>query len=301
MFEGFATALIAPFTIDGKIDDSAYAGLIDFQIKSGISALVTCGTTGETPTLNKTEYEHLIQLAVQCVQKRVPVIAGTGSNSTAHAIEQTLLAKKLGADAALIVAPYYNKPTQEGIYLHYKAIHDATNIPILLYNVPGRTVVDIAVDTIARLAKLPRVIGIKECSGDVNRIVRTRNAVGAKFLQWTGDDPMIVPALAQSGAGCISVTSNIAPQLCMDLFSAWKSGDLSRANAINDRLIPLHDAMFCETNPVPVKYAASVLGLCRADVRLPLAPLGASSQTKVDLALAAAGINMQKHNVQKTA
>jgi len=300
MFEGYYTALITPFTADGKIDIPAYQQLIDWQIAEGISGIVACGTTGETPTLNEDEYETVIKTAIAAAKGRVPVIVGTGSNSTQTTIEQTLLAQKLGASAALIVTPYYNKPTQEGMYLHYKAVHDATNIPIILYNVPARCIVDLGVETIARLAKLPRVAAIKECSGDVNRVVKTRAAVGAKFCQLVGDDPMVPAFLAQGGMGCVSVTSNIAPKLCSDLYKAWKQKDLATFMALHDRLMPLHDAMFCETNPVPVKFAAAALGKCRADVRLPLAPLSANAQQKVLSALENSGLKPVSANVQKT-
>ncbi len=301
MFEGYITALITPFTAEGKVDVNAYQQLIEFQITEGISGIVTCGTTGETPTLTDAEYELVVETAVAAAKKRVPVIAGTGSNSTAATIEYTQLAKKLGADAALIAAPYYNKPTQEGLYLHYKAVHDATDIPIMLYNVPGRSAVDLAVDTIGRLSKLPRIVGIKECSGDVNRIVRTRAVAGNDFCQMTGDDPMILPFLIQAGSGCVSVTSNIVPRLCMDLFRAWKNKDIATLSALNDRLLPLHDAMFCETNPGPVKYAASLTGLCREDLRLPLASVSAANKQKIESALEKAGVKANKTNVQRTA
>ncbi len=302
MFEGYITALITPFTADGKVDEKAYQQLIERQIKAGISAIVACGTTGETPTLSDEEYEQVLTLAVKTAAGRIPVIGGAGTNNTKTTIECTQLVQKLGCKTALIAAPYYNKPTQEGLYQHYKAVHDATNIPILLYNVPGRSVVDINVDTIARLAKLPRIIGIKECSGDVNRVVKTRAATSPQFCQLTGDDGMIAPFLAQGGVGCVSVTSNIAPELCVDLYKAWKNKDLATFMALNDRLVPLHDAMFCETSPGPVKYASALMGLCLENLRLPLAtPIAAASKTKVESALEKAGIKINKSNVQRTA
>ncbi len=299
MLEGYYTALITPFDSKLKVDESAYCALIETQIESGINGIVTCGTTGEAPTLSEGEFESVVSLAIETAKKRVPVIAGTASNCTQTTIENTKLAEKLGADGALIAAPYYNKPTQEGLYLHYKAVHDATNIPIILYNVPGRSVVDIGVDTIARLAKLPRIAGIKECSGDVNRVVRTRAAAGSQFCQMTGDDPMMLPFLIQGGAGCISVTSNVAPKLCVDLYKAWKNKDIATVSALNDRLLPLHDAMFCESNPGPAKYAASLMGFCREDLRLPLAPLSAANKEKVKVALDKAGLKPQNADGQQ--
>lgn len=301
MFEGYITALVTPFDSNNKLDEKSYQQLIEAQLAAGINGIVTCGTTGEAPTLSDAEYERVIATAVKTAGKKIPVIAGTGTNSTQTTIECTQLAQKLGADAALIAAPYYNKPTQEGLYQHYKAVHDATNIPIMLYNVPGRSVVDIGVDTIARLAKLPRIVGIKECSGDVNRVVRTRAVTRPDFCQMTGDDPMMLPFLIQGGMGCISVTSNVAPKLCVDLYKAWKTKDIATLSALNDRLLPLHDAMFCETNPGPAKYAVSLLGLCGEALRLPLAPVSAANKEKIRAAVEKAGLKIVANNVQKTA
>lgn len=286
---GSVTALITPF-IDGKIDEKRFQDFVKWQIDQGTHGLVPCGTTGESPTLTHEENHRVTELCLEVAKGKVPVIAGCGSNSTAEAISLTQHAEKAGADAALHVVPYYNKPTQEGIYQHYKAIHDATNLPILVYNIPGRSVVNVSVETMARLAELPRIIGAKDSSGDITRPVRTRLASGASFRQMSGDDPFALPFLAQGGHGCISVTSNIAPALCSQMHNAWTKGDVATAQKINDLLLPLHDAMFCETSPGPVKYAASLLGLCRYEYRLPLVPISKANEKIVEDALRHVGI-----------
>ncbi len=288
-FRGVMTALITPFA-DGKVDEKRYQDFTQWQIAEGVHGVVPCGTTGESATLSHDEHERVIELCLDVAKGKVPVIAGCGSNCTEEAIGLTQFAEKAGADAALHVAPYYNKPTQEGLYQHFKAIHDATGLPIILYNVPGRTVVNLGVETIARLAALPRIIGIKDATGDITRPVKTRAACGESFRQFTGEDGNALAFLAMGGHGCISVTANIAPALCSQLQNAWAKGDLAAAQAINDRLTPLHDAMFCETSPGPVKYAAALLGLCRYEYRLPLVPISTPNEKIVEDTLRKVGL-----------
>ena len=268
----------------------AFQDLVLWQIEQGSHGLVPCGTTGESPTLTHQEDMRVTAICVEVADGRVPVIAGTGSNSTSEAIALTRSAKEVGADAALIVTPYYNKPTQDGLYAHYKAIHDAVEIPIILYNVPGRSIVDISVETMARLAELPNIIGVKDATADLKRPALTRGAIDGDFCQLSGEDATIVPFLAQGGHGCISVTSNVAPALCANLHNAWKGGDLAEVARINDRLMPLHEALFVESSPGPVKYAASRLGLCENRVRLPLVTVSASTEERVRDAMVHAGL-----------
>jgi len=289
MFSGSITALITPFR-DGRLDEDAFQRFVDWQIEEGTSALVSCGTTGESPTLSHEEDMRVTALCIEAAKGRVPVIAGTGSNSTAEAIMLTGHAKKAGADAALIVTPYYNKPTQEGLYQHYRAIHDAVDIPIIIYNIPGRCIVDMSVETMARLAELPNIVGVKDATADLVRPARTRAAIDGDFAQLTGEDATVVPFLAQGGHGCISVTSNVAPRLCADLHAAWKRRDLDRVTELNDRLMPLHQALFIESNPSPVKYAAKLLGHCDDEVRLPLVRTQPATQEKVRSAMVHAGL-----------
>jgi 4-hydroxy-tetrahydrodipicolinate synthase len=289
MFKGSFTALITPFK-DGKVDEDAFARLVEWQIAEGTHGLVPCGTTGESPTLSTEEHKRVIQICVDVAKKRVPIVAGCGSNSTEEAIDLTLFAKKAGADASLQVMPYYNKPTQEGLYLHVKAINDAVDLPIILYNVPVRTITDMSVATMARCAKLKNVVGVKDATANVSRVTQQRLACGEKFVQLSGEDGTCLGFMAHGGVGCISVTSNIAPRLCADFQNACLAGDWKKALVLQDKLMPLHDSMFCETNPAPVKYAASRLGLCAQDCRLPLAPLTEASRKVVDGALAAAGL-----------
>ena len=288
-FQGSMTALLTPFA-DGKLDEKAYQNFIAWQIKEGTSGVIPCGTTGESPTLSHEEHHRVIDMCIEVAKGKAVVIAGCGSNATAEAISLTQHAERAGADAALHIVPYYNKPTQEGLYQHFKAIHDASRLPIVLYNVPSRTVVSISVATMSRLAELPRIIGVKDATGDIARPVHTRAACGADFRQLTGEDANVLPFLAQGGHGCISVTSNIAPGLCAQLHKAWAKGDVATAQKINDILMPLHDAMFCETSPGPVKYAASLLGLCRYELRLPMAPIAKASEKLVEDALKNAGL-----------
>jgi 4-hydroxy-tetrahydrodipicolinate synthase len=288
-FAGLTVALITPFK-NGKVDRDAFTRLVDWQIKEGTSALVPCGTTGESPTLSHEEHKEVVELCVAAAKKRVPVIAGTGSNCTAEAIDLAKHAKKAGADAQLVVTPYYNKPTQEGLYQHYKALHDAVELPIVIYNIPPRCVIDMSVDTMARLAKLPRIIGVKDATADLCRPIRTKLAIDKEFIMLSGEDGTALPFLAQGGVGCISVTSNVAPRLTAEMHKAWRDGDLKKAMQINERLTPVNDAMFCETSPGPVKYAAHLLGRASAELRLPLAPIAEASRQKVQAAMTQAGL-----------
>ena len=282
--QGSMTALITPFR-DGALDEKAFQHLCAWQIDQGTDALVAVGSTGESATLTQDEHKRIIDLCLEVAKGRVPVIAGAYSNATSEAIELTRYAQKACADAVLQVVPYYNKPTQEGMFQHFKAIHDASDIPIVLYNVPGRVVVDMSAETVARLAKLPRVVGIKEAALDLSRPAKTRVLAGEDFVQLSGEDAMVIPFLGNGGHGAISVTANVAPRLLGELHDAWRAGDLKRARRINDDLMPLHAALFAETSPAPAKYAASLLGLCSPEVRLPLAPLMPETQVQVRAAM----------------
>jgi len=277
MFTGSIPALITPFKGE-EIDADAFQSFVDWQIKEGSNGVVPCGTTGESPTLSHEEHERVIELCVEATAGRVPVIAGAGSNSTAEAIRFSKHAEAVGADALLIVTPYYNKPTQAGLFAHYKAIHDACGLPIIIYNIPGRSVIDMSVDTMARLAELPRIKGVKDATNDLARPLQTRLKVGRFFSQLSGEDATATAFLAQGGHGCISVTANVAPRACADMQSAWAEGNIATMVEIRDRLAPLHSALFVETSPGPVKYAASLLGKSSASVRLPLVEI--SDQTK---------------------
>lgn len=289
MYDGSYVALITPFR-DGEIDEDAFGAFVDWQIKEGTHGVVPCGTTGESPTLSHGEHERVIDICIEVAKGRVPVLAGTGSNSTAEAIALTRHAKEAGADAVLVVTPYYNKPTQEGLYQHYKAIHDCADVPILIYNIPGRSVVDMSVDTMARLAKLPNIVGVKDASNDPVRPLKTRMACGSDFSQLSGEDAAVLALLANGGHGCISVTANVAPRLCASMHDAWRAGDTGEALATQERLMPLHDALFAETSPGPVKYAASLLGICSPEMRLPLVEPQPATKTKVKEAMRSAGI-----------
>ncbi|HKW52207.1 MAG TPA: 4-hydroxy-tetrahydrodipicolinate synthase [Stellaceae bacterium] len=289
MFQGSIVALITPFRA-GAIDDKGFQGLVDWQVGQGTHGLVPCGTTGESPTLSHAEHKRVVELCVEAAKKRVPVIAGTGSNSTEEAIDFTRHAKKAGADAVLVVCPYYNRPTQEGLYQHFKAIHDAAELPIIIYNIPARTAVDMSVATMARLAQLPNIVGVKDATADLARPLRTRQAIGADFCMLSGEDVTALAFNAQGGVGCISVTANVAPRACADMQEAWLKGDTQRAMKINDRLAALHDALFVETSPAPVKYAASLIGKTTPDVRRPLVAATAEAQGKVQAAMRSAGL-----------
>ena len=289
MFKGSITALITPFK-NGKIDDAAYQSFIEWQIGEGTDGVVPCGTTGESPTLTHDEHMKVTELCVEVAKGKIPVIAGTGSNSTDEAIMLTEHAKKAGADAALVVTPYYNKPTQEGLYLHYKAINDVVDIPVIIYNIPGRSIVDMTVGTMARLAKLPNIVGVKDATQDLARPLVTRMTIGEEFCQLSGEDGTAIPFLAAGGRGCISVTSNVAPRLCADMHDAWQNGDKKKTMEIQDLLMPLHSALFCETSPGPIKYAAKLLGKCTEDVRLPLCEIEDRSKKTVEAAMVKTGL-----------
>lgn len=285
MFHGSITALITPFK-DGEIDWPAFENLVEWQVEQGSHGLVPCGTTGESPTLSHDEHRAIVKRCIEIVNKRIPVIAGTGSNSTREAIALTQHAAETGADGALIVVPYYNKPTQDGMIAHYTAIHDATDIPIVVYNIPGRCVVDMNVDTMAKLAELPRIVGVKDATGDLSRPLETTRKCGEDFCQLSGDDITAAAMLAQGGHGVISVISNIAPAECAAMQNAWNNGDSKTFAAMRDRLGPLGQALFVESNPAPVKYAASTLGICTDQVRRPLLPASDKARKAVDDALA---------------
>lgn len=289
MFHGSIVALITPFK-DGKVDEKAFQSFVEWQVAQGTHALVPCGTTGESPTLSHDEHRRVVELCIEAAAGKVPVIAGAGSNSTLEAIELTRHAKEAGAAAALVVTPYYNKPTQEGLYQHYKAIHDSADLPIIIYNIPGRSVIDMSVATMARLAKLPNIVGVKDATADLTRPIRTRLAIGPDFCQLSGEDATALAFNAQGGVGCISVTANIAPALCAAMQNAWAAGDLTEAYRLRDVLQPLHDAMFVETSPGPVKYAASLLGKASADTRLPLVAVADSTREAVKAAMTGAGL-----------
>jgi 4-hydroxy-tetrahydrodipicolinate synthase len=288
-FKGSIAALITPFK-DGKVDERAFQRLVEWQIDQGTHGLVPCGTTGESPTLTHDEHRRVIELCVEAAAGRVPVIAGTGSNSTAEAVELTRHAKSAGADAVLVVTPYYNKPTQEGLYQHFKAINDSADVPVVVYNIPGRSVIDLSVETMARLFKLANIVGVKDATANMARASLQRAALGTEFVQLSGEDATALGFMAHGGQGCISVTANVAPALCSEFQLACLAGNFHRALQLQDRLMPLHDALFVESNPGPVKYAASKLGLCSADTRLPLAPLAPASRKRVEDALSAVGL-----------
>lgn len=289
MFKGSMTALITPFR-DGAVDEKAFARFVDWQIAEGTHAVIPCGTTGESPTLSHAEHNRVTEICIEVCKGRIPVIAGTGSNSTTEAISLSQHAQKAGADALLVVTPYYNKPNPEGQYLHFKAIAEAVDLPIFIYNIPGRSVIDMSVATMARLARLPNIVGVKDATADLARPLKVRTEIGPQFCQLSGEDATITAFLAQGGVGCISVSANVAPRLCSELHTAWQQGDFAKVWQLRDRLMPLHEAMFCETSPAPAKYAASRLGICADGCRLPIAPLSAEGKAKVDAALAKVGL-----------
>jgi 4-hydroxy-tetrahydrodipicolinate synthase len=294
MFRGSFTALITPFK-NGAVDEKAFQALVDWQIAQGTHGLVPVGTTGESPTLSHDEHKRVIELCVQAARKRVPVIAGAGSNSTEEAIDFTRFAKKVGADATLHSTGYYNKPTQEGLYRHFKAISDAVDLPIIVYNVPVRTIVDIQVPTMARCSKLANVVGVKDATANVARVTQQRIGCGKDFVQLSGEDATVLGFMAHGGHGCISVTANVAPRMCAEFQESCLNGDYKRALGLHDTLMALHDALFVETNPGPVKYAAYRLGLIDSpECRLPLAPISDASKKAVDEALARTGLLQAK-------
>jgi 4-hydroxy-tetrahydrodipicolinate synthase len=295
IFRGSFTALITPFR-GGALDEEAFRRLVEWQIAQGTHGLVPVGTTGESPTLSHDEHKRVVELCVEVANKRVPVIAGAGSNSTEEAIDLTRHAKSVGADAVLHSTGYYNKPTQEGLFRHFKAINDAVDIPIFIYNVPVRTIVDIQVATLARCGReLKNVIGVKDATANVARVTQQRLHCGLDFIQLSGEDGTALGFMAHGGSGCISVTSNVAPRLCADFHNACAKGDYKAALALHDRLMPLHDALFVETNPGPVKYAVWRLGITGTpDVRLPLAPVSEATMRTVDAAMAQVGLLQAK-------
>jgi 4-hydroxy-tetrahydrodipicolinate synthase len=289
-FRGSFPALITPMK-DGKVDEQAFRKFVNWQISEGSHGLVPVGTTGESPTVTPEEHKRLVEICVAEAKGRVPVIAGTGSNSTAEAIEYTIHARQAGADAALVVVPYYNKPTQEGLYAHFKAIADAVDIPIFVYNVPGRTVANISVETLARLSHdCGNIVGTKDASADLTRPSRQRLASGTDFIQLSGEDGTALAFNAHGGVGCISVTANVAPRLCAQFQEATLKGDFATALQLQDRLMPLHHALFVETSPGPIKYAVSLLGHCTPEARLPMVPVTESTRTAVRQAMVHAGL-----------
>ena len=290
MLNGSLVALITPMRADGSVDEKKFAEFIEWQIKEGTQGIVPTGTTGESPTLTHEEHKCVVEIAVKVAAGRVPVSAGTGSNSTAEALDFTRHAKKAGADMAMLVTPYYNKPTQEGMYLHFSHVANAVDIPIIIYNIPGRSVIDMTPETMGRLAKLKNIVGVKDATANLARPYHTRQECGAGFMQFTGEDHTALAFRAAGGHGCISVTGNIAPRLCADMQRAWSEGRQAEAMAIQERMIPLHDALFSETSPGPVKYAASLLGLTDEHVRLPLAPPAEATRARVRAAMTHAGL-----------
>ncbi|MCB2059788.1 MAG: 4-hydroxy-tetrahydrodipicolinate synthase [Novosphingobium sp.] len=290
MFSGSIPALVTPFR-DGAFDEPAFRRLVEWQIENGSSALVPCGTTGESPTLSHDEHMKVTEICIEVASGRVPVIAGAGSNSTAEAVMLARHAEQAGAQAVLVVTPYYNKPSQEGMYLHFKAVNDAIGIPIVLYNIPGRSIVDLNLATMTRLAELPRIAGVKDATGELGRVSDYRRAIGTQFCQLSGNDETALGHFAHGGRGCISVSANVAPKLCAEFQQACAAGDMAKARELNDRLHPLHRAMFEDTSPGPVKYALSrVNNWITDEVRLPIVACGEATRKSVDAALAHAGL-----------
>ena len=290
MFTGSLCALVTPMRADGAVDEDAFAAFVEWQIAQGTQGLVPVGTTGESPTLSHDEHRRVVELAIEVSAGRVPVIAGAGSNSTAEAVELTRHAKAAGADAALVVTPYYNKPTQEGLFLHYMAIAEAVDLPVIIYNIPSRSVVEMSVETMARLAQHRNIVGVKDSTANLARPLHTTAACGTSFVQLSGEDHTALAFLAAGGQGCISVTANVAPALCRAMHAAWAEGRVAEAMAIQQRLLPVHDAMFAETNPGPAKFAASLLGYGSPQCRLPIAPVGEVTQRRVRAAMTHAGL-----------
>ena len=288
-FRGSFTALVTPFA-NGSVDEKAFRSLVDWQIAEGTDGLVPVGTTGESPTLSHEEHRQVVEWCVEQVKGRVPVIAGAGSNSTSEAVELARHAQECGASAVLVVTPYYNKPTQEGLYRHFKAINDAVGIPILIYNIPPRSVIDMSVETMARLFELEHIAGVKDATANVVRVSQQRAAMGAGFNQLSGEDASALGFMAHGGHGCISVTSNVAPRLCAEFQDACQNGEYAAALKIQDKLMPLHTALFLETSPAPVKYALSVLGKCSDTLRLPMVPVAEKTRAAVREAMVHAGL-----------
>ena len=289
MFQGSFVALITPFR-DGEVDEKAFQSLVEWHIREGTHGLVPCGTTGESPTLSHAEHKRVVELCIEAAAGRVPVIAGAGSNSTREAIELTEHAKEAGADATLHVTPYYNKPTQEGLYHHFKAIADAVDLPMFIYNIPGRSVVNMSNDTMARLAEMTQIVGVKDATADIARVSSQRLLMGSDFIQLSGEDATALALMAHGGHGCISVTANLAPRACAEFQSACLAGDFGTALEYQDRLMPLHTALFLETSPAPVKYGASLLELCAGELRSPLVEVSDETKESVKAAMRVAGL-----------
>ena len=293
MFKGSIVALITPFR-NNKLDEDCCISLIHYHLKNGTAGLVPAGTTGESPTLNHKEHERVIELCVKESNGKIPVIAGTGSNSTDEAISLTKYAEKIGANAALVVTPYYNKPTQEGLYQHFKAINDNCSIPIIIYNIPPRSVVDMNVDTMSRLFELKNIVGVKDATADLNRVDQQKKKMGPDFIQLSGEDGTALEFNLRGGVGCISVTANVAPKLCSEFQEAStaknNSNLLAKAKEINEKLMPLHKSLFIESSPSPVKYAASILNLCSEEVRLPLVKITDETKKAVKFAMTHANL-----------
>ncbi|MGB8893534.1 MAG: 4-hydroxy-tetrahydrodipicolinate synthase [Pseudolabrys sp.] len=288
-FRGSFTALVTPFK-NGSVDEKAFRDIVDWQIAEGTSGLVPVGTTGESPTLSQDEHKQVVEWCIDQANGRVPIIAGAGSNSTAEAIELSQHAEEAGADAVLIVTPYYNKPTQEGLYQHYKVINDAIGIPIIIYNIPGRSIVDMSVDTMARLYELKNIAGVKDATANMTRVSQQRAAMGPDFNQLSGEDITALGFMAHGGHGCISVTSNVAPRLCAEFQAACLKGNFAAALKVQDKLTPLHINLFVETSPAPIKYGMSLIGKCANTVRLPMVPASEKAQTAVRQAMVHAGL-----------
>ena len=289
MFKGSFVALITPFK-DGKVDETAFRSFIEWQITEGSDGLVPCGTTGESPTLSHEEHQKVTEICIEVTDGRIPVIAGAGSNSTEEAISLAQHAKTAGADAVLVVTPYYNKPTQAGLFAHYKAINDNAKIPIIIYNIPGRSIIDMSVETMADLSKLDYIVGVKDATAQLDRPILTTLACGKDFCQLSGEDGTAIPHLAAGGHGCISVTGNILPRQCSEMQKAWAEGNIKKAMELQELLMPVHAAMFCETSPGPVKYAAELLGLFSSEARLPITEIADDSKVAVKAALKQVGV-----------
>ncbi|NQY38867.1 MAG: 4-hydroxy-tetrahydrodipicolinate synthase [Henriciella sp.] len=291
MFHGSIPALVTPFK-NGAIDRDAFTNLIERQIEGGSTALVPCGTTGESATLSHAEHKEVVELCIQVAAGRVPVIAGAGSNSTREAIELIEHAKTVGADAALVICPYYNKPDQAGLEAHFRAINDAVSLPVILYNVPSRTACDLLPETVAKLASLPNVVGIKDASNDLGRVsMHAALTAGEQFTQLSGEDPSSLGHRVMGGTGCISVTANVAPDLCAQMHAAFDAGDLDTARALDQRLIHIHKAMFLAPSPGPAKYVLAKMGLCSDEVRLPIVAPTDETKAKIDKAMTLAGLS----------
>lgn len=288
-FRGSFTALVTPFK-NGALDEAAFRKFVNWQITEGTQGLVPVGTTGESPTVSHDEHKRIVEWCIDEARGRVPVVAGAGSNSTKEAIELAQHAQKAGANAVLVVTPYYNKPTQEGLYQHFKAINDAIGIPIFIYNIPGRSVIDMSVETMARLYQLDRIAGVKDATASMVRVSQQRAVLGEDFNQLSGEDATILGYMAHGGHGCISVTSNVAPRLCAEFHQAWQRGDAAAALAVHDKLMPLHTNLFMESNPAPIKYALSLLGKMDETLRLPMVPISEPTQIAVRSAMVHAGL-----------